>query len=418
LMTYHGDTDSCKVWFSDIINTCNTFLQTNPTEIIIMSISNEHRHPHLPTTPVVTPTEFVEALDPFLTDTMRYTYSSARLFYTDQAVPKLSAVAGRVVLFRRYECPTPYVNPKFRAVPPGIDAVTGWPDDDVTPSPTTGNPSMMIQDIYKYAPGTEKQKIGRILEFIRDAENLAYADKWFMNFTSTTGGMLPVDIAKQINPAVQESILEILRERSFIRMGTIVMDFPTESMIDLLIAANIDLEPGVVQAHRPYKLALYTQSADSRFTVIGEAHKVAGWNYPQAYVGDAVLHTLDKVAGHMDAGRIYDGDTVRLKSTKFTNDAYIYICRGKSAGDDEFYASDAGYDSGPQDVEWKVEVWDKTPNVTPGTPIMLYYIVRFRNCSTNRLLSVKSESASSDPVYLSDYDTPSIYSSTWKIQFE
>ncbi|MNJ86228.1 1-phosphatidylinositol phosphodiesterase precursor [compost metagenome] len=341
LAIYHSH-EPGNVWFSDVVDVCRDFLTANGTETIIMSIKNENE---------VNDLTFNTALDVFLTGE-KQTNSTVDLFYTSNAVPKLSDAAGKIVLFRRYTGSTK-----------GIDAVTDWPHDEKTSVPTQNN--MMIQDVFrmKYANQGDVKWSDHILPFLTDAisNNLL---SWYINFTSTSGGGYPSTFSKEINPLFQTwletKMDELKTSNNRIRLGTIIMDFPTSRMIDALISMNINHSSGMVHQNLKYKFKLSNNTA-----YIGKCYQPgdAGttWSYAQKYTDQTfqkvVSHTLVKIDG-VDSSFIHFGDTVRILSTEFTNDSYIYLenygC--KSEGINLFYDNIEGdYQNDPRTVEWIIE---------------------------------------------------------------
>ncbi len=350
LAIYHSSVPG-DVWFSDVVNDCRDFLTTNGKETIIMSIKNEAGVDDL---------TFNTALDVFLT-TEKQTNSNVDLFYTSNAVPKLSDAAGKIVLFRRYTGSTK-----------GIDATIDWPHDDKTSIPTQNN--MMIQDVFrmKFANQGDVKWSSHILPFLIDAisNNLS---SWYINFTSTSGGGYPSTFSEEINPLFQTwletKVDELKTTNNRIRLGTIIMDFPTSRMIDALISMNINHSSNRVHQNLKYKLKLSNNTA-----YIGNCYQPGSagttWSYAQKYTDQTfqkvVPHALVKIDG-VNSSFIHFGDTVRILSTEFTNDSYIYLenygC--KSEGINLFYDDVNGdYQNDPRTVEWIIEPsLDSTKNI-------------------------------------------------------
>ncbi|XZF14452.1 phosphatidylinositol-specific phospholipase C domain-containing protein [Chitinophagaceae bacterium MMS25-I14] len=381
LMIYHGDKPSsstrCNVWFSDIVDTCSDFLRDNDTETIIMSIKNEWN---------VADATFTAALDPFLNNTMQQPNPAEPLFYTGDTVPVLTASKGHIVLLRRYT-----------GSAKGIDGVTDWPDDSATTAPTAGPVPKMIQDVFRmrFADQGDKKFSQHIAPFLTDAANKYPDGNWWINFTSASGGGAPWTFADEINPLLQDFLEQmiVLQQKNgpyTFRLGTVIMDFPTPRLIDNLIAMNIVGSSTQVLQGKGYKLSLSNGNA-----YIGKAFYYAGdeWNYAQCYmdgnIDNAVPHSFIKVAGSGEYELAY-GDTVRIMSSQFSNDIYIYLesVGSKGKGINLFYDDEAGsYQKNSQAVEWIIE-WSPANN-TPGKQgaVEKGDIIRFRSVlNTNHYL--------------------------------
>jgi hypothetical protein len=394
LTTYHSS-EPCNVWFSDIVSVCRDFLSANDTETIIMSIKNEHDD--------VSDTDFENALLPFI-DNEKQANGVDPLFYVQDAVPKLSESKGQVVLFRRYKVP-PGGNRR------GINAVRGWPEDNKTTSPTTGNVPMMIQDVYKMATATQGdiKWSQHVNPFIAAAiSSPDQVNTLWVNFASASGGGYPITFADEVNPLMQQELEKILQVQgsslAAYRLGIIVMDFPTPRLIDALIGMNLPNQVHVIWQADSYKMALSNHTAFA-----GAAFKKNSWNHPQNYPGlpvgsDVVLFSLIKVSGK-DSPAIHFGDTVRLMSNEFTNDAYVYIENygvdmpdGK-AGKNLFYDNAEGsYRNDPKAVEWIVERSVPIPSpfqrqfVKPGDAVRFRSVLRpdcYMSAETDQYLAVK-----------------------------
>lgn len=393
LTTYHSSV-ACNVWFSDIVNTCRDFLAANTRETIIMSIKNEHE---------VNDVDFENALLPFL-DTEKQANGTDALFYVQDAIPKLSDAQGQVVLFRRYNVP-PNGNAR------GIDATIGWPHDNKTTSPTTGAVPMMIQDVFKMAAADQGDKkwSQHVHPFIQDAINSPdQATVLWVNFTSTSGGGYPRTFADEVNPLMQTDLEKLVATQisslSRYRLGIIIMDFPTPRLIDALIAMNLPGDLHMVWQFHRYKMQLSNKKAYN-----GPASRWDGWNYPrcrddQHFNQDGVHYSLVKTAGK-DSPAIHYGDTVRIMSNEFTNDAFVYIescgtdVDGGKAGKNLFYDNaDGSYRGNPQAVEWTIERSVLHPSpfereyVKPGDVVHFRSVLRnlcYMSAETDGYLAVK-----------------------------
>lgn len=343
LKVWHGSTN-CGIWFSDIVETCNQFLDGS-SETIVMSVKLEADE--------VFNTEFIQILeDNFLGNTYKKNAQGIKLFNIANVAQNISTTAGQIVLFRRYQ-----YDPADQArTHKGIDAA-GWPDDDLTQSPTKGAVPMMIQDAYQIAIGTAHNKWAMVRDFLEKAK-ADTSNVWYINFSSAAGGAYPSYYADRVNPDLQEYMEQAVANATPAtkKYGTIVMDFPTPRMIDAIVASNLYYDNKVIRPYRPY----YFLVGGTRDYALGEPHKYANWNYPMAVTDTKVAHVLIKIDGTPgQEAEIHVGDKVLIQCPKFTNDTFIYIeSRGCKNGDgiELFYDNEsAPYYGNTNEVQWIVE---------------------------------------------------------------
>jgi hypothetical protein len=325
-----------------------------------MSVKNEWNVPA---------SDFTAALKPFLQTEMQL-QGTEKLFYTSTAVPYLSDSKGKIVLLRRYQGSD------------GINATVDWPEDEVTHEPVNGNPWMMIQDVFGMScDSAEKKWSDFIKTFLEDAQAVPEpptpTDVWWLNFTNASGGLWPATFAASINARLQEWLEKEFQLASGggARLGTIVMDFPSPRAVDLLIAWNVVHDPTVVNSGPAYKIRLANDKAGIGVSYFGGDR----WNYPQAYPGGSMGHALNKVSGNPDMGRIYSGDQVRLLSTQFTNDDYVYICEDIDNLDNTYYNQIGGDEGHPGTAVWQIERVSAESDSTEPPPIEFGETVRFSN---------------------------------------
>jgi len=91
--------------FDDVLNACTSFLNSNPTECIIMSVKEEYNAAGNTRT-------FEQTFD-------SYTAKNPGYWYLGANIPVLSSVRGKIVLLRRFSAVT---------TPKGIDA-SNWADN-------------------------------------------------------------------------------------------------------------------------------------------------------------------------------------------------------------------------------------------------------------------------------------------------
>lgn len=340
LQLYHG-IENLRLWFStDVLDVCKKFLVDHPAETIVMCIKKEDS--------AVTDADFVSALAGYLSDGVFYREWDAaghRSKLHDQGVPTLDEAKGSIVLFRRYS-----------GSRDGIDAHTGWPGDDETKNPTRGQVPMMVQDIYAFQVGTQGDKWKIVDSFLTRASQDT-SDTWWVNFSSASvAGLPPRLVSDTINPQLQGRLDTFASAGNSLRLGTIVMDFPTDHMIDMLIARNHIDAPGHLAQNTPYQLRLAKLSPGDEDAYVGDPHLASNrWNYGHVYAGTTsgkAIHSLHKVDGS-DGPGIHVGDVVQIKCTTFRNDDYIYLAGNKDGTNCTYDRQSKPY-YGPDDIRWKI----------------------------------------------------------------
>lgn len=189
---YHGVIDQ-QMTFTEARDVCRDFLKRHPSECIVMSIKEES-----------TPRENSRSFAETFADS---TKDDGKLWHINAETPKLGSVRNRIVLVDR------------------VGTLGGLKWDD-----------MERQDEYK-APLEQKATLIRAhFEKARKAES----DLWFINFCSGTvpGSFLtPKAYAITSNQVALDFIRQQVGDEA-VRLGTIVLDFPGEELIERIIETN------------------------------------------------------------------------------------------------------------------------------------------------------------------------------------
>ncbi|TDS11138.1 phosphatidylinositol-specific phospholipase C [Sphingobacterium paludis] len=154
----HHDRVYQNLNFDQVLQSCEDFLEANPSETIIMSVKEEY-------TPSGNTMSFEQRF-------MNYANSYAGLFRLDADVPSLQAARGKIVLVRRFGAGQTL----------GIQASNGWSDNAAF---TIQNPesTLQVQDIYRVTNNTDKWNA--ITSLFNTSNNAGAANKtFFLNFTS------------------------------------------------------------------------------------------------------------------------------------------------------------------------------------------------------------------------------------------
>lgn len=194
LLIYHGIIDQ-RMTFAEVHDVCRKFLQNHPSECVVMSIKEE-------STALNTTRSFLETFS-------EATKDDGDLWHIDRKFPKLGAVRQRIVLIDRV----------------GTLGGVRWNDLD-------------RQDQYE-AP--LELKAAAIQSHFEQAAH-ASEDQWFINFCS---GTLPQSLVTPKKYAVRSNkvALDFLKQqpgRKPARLGTVVMDFPGEEIVERIVETNFD----------------------------------------------------------------------------------------------------------------------------------------------------------------------------------
>jgi 1-phosphatidylinositol phosphodiesterase len=207
----HHDVAFQGIFFgAGVRDVCARFLAANPGETIVMSVKEEYTSWNITRT-------FEETFD-------WYVAQQPALWHLGDTVPTLGSVRGKVVLFRRFSA----VGPK------GLGAAS-WPDDATFDLGNTADFS--VQDEYQ-VPTLLPVDIAakwRAVNSLIDRAAADTTDRWFVNFAS--GASLfayPDAVAARVNPKLATKLAGAFAGR----IGTVLMDFPTEALITRLIALN------------------------------------------------------------------------------------------------------------------------------------------------------------------------------------
>jgi len=194
---HHGQVYQ-KINFGTVMNQCIAFLKENPTECIIMSIKDEHRDKS------VTQDQFSAIFE-------KYRSKEPNFWYTSNRIPTLDQAKGKIVLIKRY----------------GNDAMggIGW-----------GSSKLSIHDDWEvptlFAIPAHRDGIERHLKLAADYSS---GSKWYLTHTNgSSGGAYPVAVARRTN----DYVLGWVQDYGKKCLGTIVMDYPSEQMIDAIIRSN------------------------------------------------------------------------------------------------------------------------------------------------------------------------------------
>ncbi|EJL68001.1 phosphatidylinositol-specific phospholipase C [Chryseobacterium populi] len=228
LWVYHGIVDMDISFNGSVLGFCRQFLSENSSETIIMSVKNESSP------------KGDSDKDKFYNDFMIAISQFPELFYTENRIPTLDEVRGKIVLVRRFGLGT---KPSI-----GLDLYDNWPEDSCGYFQNY-RITYYVQDVYySWSKGTDKAN--KFNEYVKNgliAASGGDPQTLFFNFTSATGitgGVLPFsstpqDLAEVVNPL----FFQYLKNHSKGRYGIIPMDFPNNypdnsQLIQSIISCN------------------------------------------------------------------------------------------------------------------------------------------------------------------------------------
>ncbi|HCA05712.1 phosphatidylinositol-specific phospholipase C [Chryseobacterium sp.] len=197
--------------FDDVLNACYAFLESHPTETIIMSVKEEYNASN-------TSRSFEKTFD-------TYVQKNPSKWDLGNNIPKLGDIRGKIRLLRRFPA----------EVSKGINA-TGWADNTTFEINNTPGTSVKVQDYYKVTNNDEKWT--KISTLFNEAKNDT-SGKLFINFTS---GYKPLifgipsipGVSDNINPKVN-TFFQNNTKGSY---GMMPIDFITAELSTLIIKTN------------------------------------------------------------------------------------------------------------------------------------------------------------------------------------
>lgn len=197
--------------FDDVLTACYAFLESHPTETIIMSVKEEYNASN-------TSRSFEKTFD-------TYVQKNPSRWNLGNNIPRLGDIRGKIRLLRRFPA----------EVSKGIDA-TGWADNTTFEINTTPGTSVKVQDYYKVTNNDEKWT--RISTLFNEAKNDT-SGKLFINFTS---GYKPLIFGIPSIPAVSDAInpkvTTFFQNNTKGSYGMMPIDFINTELSTLIIKTN------------------------------------------------------------------------------------------------------------------------------------------------------------------------------------
>jgi 1-phosphatidylinositol phosphodiesterase len=210
---YHGPVDE-QLTFDDVLATVTTFLDTHPSETVVMSVKEE--------------SDPAEDTRTFADTFASYVAKAPARWYLGADLPTLGAVRGKIVLLRRFAAITS---------PLGIDG-SAWADNTTfSLGGTTGAASLRIQDAYIVT--SDDAKWSAIATLLTEASTPSAT--LYLDYTSgyQAPHVLPdiPSVSNLINPELDAYLADPAHATA--HLGVIANDFMTEERAARISHTNL-----------------------------------------------------------------------------------------------------------------------------------------------------------------------------------
>ncbi|UHO38652.1 phosphatidylinositol-specific phospholipase C [Chryseobacterium capnotolerans] len=196
--------------FDDVLNACYAFLESHPSETIIMSVKEEHD-------PSNTTRSFESTFD-------SYVQKNPSKWNLGTNIPTLGEVRGKIRLLRRF--PTQAAK--------GINA-TSWADNTTFEINNPGA-QLKVQDYYKVTNNDDKWN--GISTLFNDAKN-SNSDRLFINFTSGyKPGIFGIPSIPTVSNAINPKLKTFFQSNTKGSYGIMPIDFVNAELAELIVKTN------------------------------------------------------------------------------------------------------------------------------------------------------------------------------------
>lgn len=196
--------------FTDVLNACINFLNSNPTETIIMSVKEEH-------TPSNNTRTFEQTFD-------TYVQQNPSKWDLGNNIPTLGSIRGKIRLLRRFSA----------ASPKGIDA-TAWADN-TTFDINNAAANLKVQDFYNVNDVNNKWTS---VETQLNAAKNDTSNRLYLNYGSGyKAGIFGIPNINTVANFINPKISTFFTNNTHGRFGIIPLDFIDSSISQLIINTN------------------------------------------------------------------------------------------------------------------------------------------------------------------------------------
>lgn len=196
--------------FDDVLNACYAFLESHPSETIIMSVKEEHD-------PSNTTRSFESTFD-------SYVQKNPSKWNLGTNIPTLGEVRGKIRLLRRFST----------QAAKGINA-TSWADNTTFEINNPGA-QIKVQDYYKVTNNDDKWN--GISTLFNDAKN-SNSDRLFINFTSGyKPGIFGIPSIPTVSNAINPKLKTFFQSNTKGSYGIMPIDFVNAELAELIVKTN------------------------------------------------------------------------------------------------------------------------------------------------------------------------------------
>ncbi|CAH0223242.1 phosphatidylinositol-specific phospholipase C [Chryseobacterium sp. WG14] len=196
--------------FDDVLTACYSFLESHPSETIIMSVKEEYDASN-------TTRSFESTFD-------SYIQKNPSKWDLGTNIPNLGQVRGKIKLLRRFSAGTAK----------GINA-TSWADNTTFEINNNGAP-MKVQDYYKVTNNDDKW--AGISSLLNEAKNDG-SNKLFVNFTSGyKPGIFGIPSIPTVSNSINPKLKTFFQTNTQGTYGVMPIDFVNAELSELIVKTN------------------------------------------------------------------------------------------------------------------------------------------------------------------------------------
>ncbi|MBV8328234.1 phosphatidylinositol-specific phospholipase C [Chryseobacterium sp.] len=196
--------------FDDVLNACYSFLESHPSETIIMSVKEEYDASN-------TTRSFEKTFD-------SYVQKKPSRWNLGTNIPTLGNIRGKIQLLRRFSAETAK----------GINA-TSWADNTTFEINNNGAP-MKVQDYYKVTNNDDKWN--GISTLLNEAKNDGN-NRFFVNFTSGyKPGIFGIPSIPTVSNAINPKLKTFFQANTKGSYGVMPIDFVNAELSELIVKTN------------------------------------------------------------------------------------------------------------------------------------------------------------------------------------
>ncbi|WP_241331691.1 phosphatidylinositol-specific phospholipase C [Chryseobacterium arthrosphaerae] len=208
--TIHHGAIYQKLNFDDVLNACYDFLNSHPSETIIMSVKEEYDASN-------TTRSFEQTF-------YSYVQKNSAKWDLGTTIPNLGDVRGKIKLLRRFSANTAK----------GINA-TSWADN-TTFEINNSAAQLKVQDYYKVTNNDDKWN--GILNLLNEAKNDT-TGKLFINFTSGyKPGIFGIPSIPTVSNSINPKLKTFFQNNTKGTYGIMPMDFVNAELSELIVKTN------------------------------------------------------------------------------------------------------------------------------------------------------------------------------------